>query len=74
MIEKDTTEVGNGSWGKIDYLCNYCGYYWFFVTSTKSKAPKKKNTDGYDTESDNVPQSVEEKFSVSKLIKKFKHK
>ena len=74
MIEADNCEVGNGSWGKIDYLCNYCGYIWFFVTSAKGKSPKKKNTDSYDTELDNVPQNNKNEFSVSKLIKKFKHK
>lgn len=25
-VKKDSCEVGNGTWGKIDYLCHYCGY------------------------------------------------
>lgn len=25
-VKKDSSEVGNGTWGKIDYLCHYCGY------------------------------------------------
>lgn len=25
-------DIGNGSKGKIDYLCNYCGYTLNFVT------------------------------------------
>lgn len=25
-VKKDSNEVGNGTWGKIDYLCHYCGY------------------------------------------------
>jgi len=24
-------DLGNGSWGKIDYLVNYCGYRQYFV-------------------------------------------
>ena len=26
-------DLGNGSWGKIDFLCNHCGYRWFFVST-----------------------------------------
>ncbi len=25
-VQKDNTDVGNGSWGKIDFLTHYCGY------------------------------------------------
>lgn len=25
-------DLGNGSWGKIDYLTNYCGYRQMFVS------------------------------------------
>lgn len=32
-VAKDAMDVGNGSWGKIDYLCNYCGYTQTFVAS-----------------------------------------
>lgn len=26
QVKKDSNEVGNGTWGKIDYLCHYCRY------------------------------------------------
>lgn len=26
QVKEDSNEVGNGTWGKIDYLCHYCGY------------------------------------------------
>lgn len=26
QVKKDSNEVGNGTWGKIDYLCHYRGY------------------------------------------------
>lgn len=26
QVKEDSDEVGNGTWGKIDYLCHYCGY------------------------------------------------
>lgn len=25
-VDIDATDIGNGSWGKIDYLCHYKGY------------------------------------------------
>lgn len=25
-VSRKSSKVGNSSWGKIDYLCNYCGY------------------------------------------------
>lgn len=30
-IVKGATTVGNGSWGKIDFLVNHCGYVYVFV-------------------------------------------
>ena len=29
-------EVGNGSWGKIDYLCHYCGYHWMYSSKSST--------------------------------------
>lgn len=34
-IVKNSTEVGNGSWGKIDYLRKVHGYVVIFVTAIK---------------------------------------
>jgi hypothetical protein len=36
-VVKDNTSVGNGSWGKIDYLCHVHGYIQIFVKEIKSK-------------------------------------
>ena len=30
IIKKGATDVGNGSWGKIDYLCKVHGYVYVF--------------------------------------------
>lgn len=27
-VNPDNPNIGNGTWGKIDYLCNYCGWRW----------------------------------------------
>lgn len=32
-IDRKSTELGNGSWGKIDFLCNYRDYSYIFVDS-----------------------------------------
>ena len=48
-VQKNATDVGNGSWGKIDYLCHYCGYIYVFVTSVSKKNVRQtsetENTD-----------------------------
>lgn len=51
-VVKDAPTVGNGSWGKIDYLCNYCGYIYVFIkkepktVETSSKKRKKEVKSG----------------------------
>lgn len=50
-IVKNNTELGNGSWGKIDYLTHVHGYVPVFVTSISSRKSIKKVTD---TDTDNV--------------------
>lgn len=32
-VAKDAMDIGNGTWGKIDYLCHYCGYVQTFMAS-----------------------------------------
>ncbi len=39
-VAKDATDVGNGSWGKIDYLCHYCGYFQTFIASVPTISKK----------------------------------
>lgn len=39
-IAKNATTVGNGTLGKIDYLCNYCGYTRLFGSSANIAAAK----------------------------------
>lgn len=49
-IQKNATDVGNGSWGKIDYLCHYCGYIYVFVTSVFKKNVRQTS----ETENTNI--------------------
>ena len=46
-VAKDAMDVGNGSWGKIDYLCHYCGYV---QTFTASVPMIRKEEDGVSNE------------------------
>lgn len=36
QVKKDSNEVGNGTWGKIDYLCHYCGYIYIISKTINS--------------------------------------
>ena len=27
-VDINNPKIGNGTWGKIDYLCHYCGWMW----------------------------------------------
>lgn len=44
-IKKGATDVGNGSWGKIDYLRHVHGYHVFFIASVV-KSSIIENNDG----------------------------
>ena len=39
-VSNNATDVGNSTWGKIDYLTNYCGW---FASVTKTAIKKQKN-------------------------------
>jgi len=31
-------DIGNGSWGKIDFLCNYHGFWIYYVDEFKGRS------------------------------------
>lgn len=68
-IAKNANTVGNGTLGKIDYLCNYCGYIRMFastVVQAKVKTTKKKITREDKKE---IKQSKVVKAKPSKILK-----
>lgn len=72
-VLKDATNVGNGSWGKIDYLCHYCGYS-VFITSRMSTHNKifssaKDNNDENSSVIDNKQQKRDRKFNMAAMTK-----
>ena len=48
FIKKEATDVGNGSWGKIDYLCKVHGYAYIFSYSV-DKSTKDVQEDSDDS-------------------------
>ena len=44
-ILKDSTELGNGSWGKIDFLVRYCKYHTFYSDTIGRKNRKSMEDD-----------------------------
>ena len=64
-VVKNSTEVGNGSWGKIDYLCGVHGYVVLFV-----KAINKASIAFKDDEQEVVTRhSKRDKFSMAAMSK-----
>lgn len=51
-VLKGATDVGNGSWGKIDFLTKHCHYVCIFVPKLNSKASRMLNTK---EDGDNTP-------------------
>lgn len=39
-VVKNATTIGNGTWGKIDFLVKYCGYVYVFVDVNAQRAAK----------------------------------
>lgn len=42
-VLKDNTDVGKGTWGKIDYLCNVHGYHYIITSTVRTHVSKRKN-------------------------------
>lgn len=73
-VSDNPTTVGNGTYGKIDFLCHYCGYV--FSVGKVSNKPKTKSDDN-----DNAPKKItkkekrEQKIMIAQDVKKtFKKK
>lgn len=67
-IVKNSTDIGNGSWGKIDYLHKVHGYVPVFVTSIGKK--KVNNTDDDSVNiGNNKTAKREAKFNMATMSK-----
>lgn len=63
-ITKDATDVGCGSWGKIDYLCKVHGYFYRFV---KAVIKTKSDDSSYGS---NKSTKREKKLNMVSMTKK----
>lgn len=65
------TDVGNGSWGKIDFLTKYCGYISLSVIKLQSKASRMLNTkeDGDNTLITTKAAKRERKLNMATMAK-----
>lgn len=67
-VMKSATDVGNGSWGKIDYLHKVHGYVYVFVTSLGKE--KVNNIDDNSVNiSNNKTAKREAKFNMATMSK-----
>lgn len=60
--------VGNGTWGKIDYMCNYCGYHTF--RSERKQSTKTNKRDYFNADTQTMSEGI--KAGKFTLIKKNK--
>lgn len=67
-VVKNNTEVGIGSWGKIDYLTKVHGYVVLFVKALKNKPTKNLDNDNYNGRS-NKTAKREAKFNMAAMAK-----
>lgn len=67
-VVKNNTEVGIGSWGKIDYLTKVHGYVVLFVKVLKNKPAKNLDNDNYNGRS-NKTAKREAKFNMAAMAK-----
>ena len=76
-VSNSATDVGNSTWGKIDFLTNYCG--WFArVDKTAIKKQKNITIDSEIPESNTKTNKRENKINLTKqvknIMKNLKHK
>lgn len=70
-VIKNCTDVGNGSWGKIDFLTKVCGYTLLFVKQHSGKQINVFNNIKYDQESPITAKDIkrERKFNMAFMAK-----
>lgn len=68
-VLKNSTDVGNGSWGKIDYLCKVHGYVVIFTEKLSNKFTPKKVADEEDSSINSKTAKREAKFNMATMAK-----
>ena len=68
-VLKNSTDVGNGSWGKIDYLRKVHGYVVIFTNKLSKKATPKKTSDDEESGINSKTAKREAKFNMAAMAK-----
>lgn len=68
-VLKDNTTVGNGSWGKIDYLCKVHGYHYVLVSKPTSQ--KVYHYEDKQEDKKEIKREIkQQKLDMTKMVKK----
>lgn len=68
-VVKDNTEVGNSSWGKIDYLRKVHGYVVIFTTKLSKKVTLNRTSDYENSSVNSKTAKREAKFNMAAMAK-----
>ena len=68
-VLKNSTDVGNGSWGKIDYLRKVHGYVVIFADKLSKKVTSKKTSDDEESGINSKTAKREAKFNMAAMAK-----
>ena len=68
-VLKNSTDVGNGSWGKIDYLRKVHGYVVIFMNELSKKVTPKKTSDDEESGINSKTAKREAKFNMASMAK-----
>lgn len=68
-VVRDNTEIGNGSWGKIDYLRKVHGYVVIFTTKLSKKVTLNRTSDYEDSSINSKTAKREAKFNMAAMAK-----
>lgn len=68
-VVRDNTEIGNGSWGKIDYLRKVHGYVVLFADKLNKKVISKKTSDDEESGINSKTAKREAKFNMAAMAK-----
>lgn len=68
-VMKDSTDVGNGSWGKIDYLCKIHKYIVCFTAKLTKKQFIKKDFNDDEIKINSKVSKRESKLNMAAMVK-----
>lgn len=68
-VLRNSTDVGNGSWGKIDYLRKIYGYIVIFTAKLSKKVTPKKTSDYEESSINSKTAKREAKFNMAAMAK-----